>query len=69
MQKGDTIAIIATARKVEAVNLQPAVDLFKSWGLNVVLGKSIGKDQNQLAGPDWQRANDIVGVASATPQR
>lgn len=59
LKKGDTIAIIATARKVEAVSLQPAIDLFKSWGLNVVLGKSIGKSDNQLAGPDWQRATDL----------
>ncbi|RZJ73228.1 LD-carboxypeptidase [Flavobacterium sp.] len=59
LKKGDTIALIATARKVDAINLQPAIDLFKSWGLNVVLGKSIGKSENQLAGPDWQRATDL----------
>ncbi|MBD3581700.1 S66 peptidase family protein [Flavobacterium selenitireducens] len=59
LKKGDTIAIIATARKVEAASLQPAVELFKSWGLNVIMGKSIGKSDNQLAGPDWQRATDL----------
>jgi len=59
LQKGDTIAIIATARKVESGSLQPAIALFKSWGLNVILGKSIGKSENQLAGPDWQRATDL----------
>jgi len=59
LKKGDTIAFIATARKVEAASLQPAIELFKSWGLHVVMGKSIGKSENQLAGPDWQRATDL----------
>lgn len=59
LTKGDTVGIVATARKVEAVHLQPAIDLLKSWGLNVVIGKSIGKENNQLAGADWQRATDF----------
>ncbi|HMK06701.1 MAG TPA: LD-carboxypeptidase, partial [Flavobacterium sp.] len=32
---------------------------FESWGLHVVIGKTIGKEDNQLAGPDWQRATDL----------
>ena len=59
LQKGDTVAILATARKIDAVNLQPAVKLLESWGLHVVLGKTIGKEENQLAGPDWLRATDF----------
>lgn len=59
LQKGDTVAIIATARKIDATTLQPAVKLLESWGLNVVLGKTIGKEDHQLAGPDWQRATDL----------
>lgn len=59
LKKGDTVAIIATARKIDVSTLQPAVKLLESWGLNVVLGKSIGKELNQLAGPDWQRATDL----------
>lgn len=59
LTKGDTVAIVATARKIEAQHLQPAIDLLESWGLNVVLGKTIGKENNQLAGADWQRATDF----------
>ncbi|SCY20470.1 S66 peptidase family protein [Flavobacterium caeni] len=59
LQKGDTVAIIATARKIDATTLQPAIKLLESWGLNVVLGKTIGKEDHQLAGPDWQRATDL----------
>ena len=59
LQKGDTIAIVATARKNIVDNLKPAIELAKSWGLNVVIGKTIGLDNNQLAGTDEQRAADF----------
>ncbi len=59
LQKGDTVALVATARKIDLVNLQPAVKLLESWGLKIVIGKTIGKEDHQLAGPDWQRATDL----------
>jgi len=59
LKKGDTVGILATARKVELESLQPAIDLLESWGLKVVIGKTVGKEENQLAGADWQRATDF----------
>ncbi|RTY96017.1 LD-carboxypeptidase [Flavobacterium sp. GT3R68] len=59
LQKGDTVGILATARKIDSETLQPAVALLESWGLHVVIGRSIGKEENQLAGPDWLRATDF----------
>ncbi|OYQ37132.1 LD-carboxypeptidase [Flavobacterium cyanobacteriorum] len=59
LKKGDTVGILATARKVELKSLQPAIKLLKEWGLHVVTGKTIGLDNNQLAGQDWQRATDL----------
>lgn len=59
LQKGDTVAIVATARKNIDDNLKPAIDLLHSWGLEVVIGKTIGLDDNQLAGTDEQRAEDF----------
>jgi muramoyltetrapeptide carboxypeptidase len=59
LQKGDTVAIVATARKIDLATLQPAIKLLESWGLQVVIGKTIGKSDNQLAGADWQRATDF----------
>jgi len=59
LKKGDTVGILATARKIDLATLQPGIKLLESWGLNVVIGKSIGKEQSQLAGPDWQRATDF----------
>ena len=62
LKKGDTIAIVATARKNIDDNLKPAIQLAKSWGLEVVIGKSIGLDNNQLAGTDEQRAADFQNM-------
>lgn len=59
LQKGDTIAIVATARKNIDDNLKPTIDLLHSWGLEAVIGSSIGLDDNQLAGTDEQRAADF----------
>jgi len=59
LQKGDTVAIVATARKNIDDNLKPAIDLLKSWGLEVKIGSTIGLDLNQLAGTDEQRAQDF----------
>ena len=59
LKKGDTIAIVATARKNIEDNLQPAISWLKNWGLEVVIGKTIGLDKNQLAGTDEQRAADF----------
>ena len=59
LQKGDTIALVATARKNIDDNLKPAIDLLHSWGLEVVIGKTIGLDNNQLAGTDAERAADF----------
>lgn len=59
LKKGDTVGILATARKIDLVTLQPGIKLLESWGLKVVIGKTIGKEQNQLAGADWQRATDF----------
>lgn len=59
LQKGDTIAIVATARKNIEDNLQPAISWLKNWGLEVVIGNTIGLDHNQLAGTDEQRAADF----------
>ncbi len=59
LQKGDTIAIVATARKNIEDNLQPAISWLKNWGLEVVIGNTIGLDKDQLAGTDEQRAADF----------
>lgn len=59
LKKGDRIAIIATARKVSKEEIQPAVAFFESYGLLVSLGKNLFGSNNQYAGTDDQRAEDL----------
>ncbi len=59
LKKGDTLAIVSTARKIKAHELEPAIELLNSWGLKVVLGKTIGATENQFAGSDELRLQDF----------
>lgn len=59
LQKNDTIAIVATARKITTQELQPAIDLLTSWGLRYQLGNSINAALHQFAGDDTLRAKDL----------
>jgi len=59
LKPGDTVGILATARKNLEDNLAPAKSWLQSWGLNVKIGKTIGLDYHQLAGTDDERAQDL----------
>ena len=59
LQQGDTIAIVATARKVSQEEMLPAMDTLKNWGLNVITGKNLYKQDNQFAGTDAERVADF----------
>lgn len=59
LQKNDTVAIVSTARKISLPEIQPAIDLLKSWGLNVEIGETIGFEEHQFAGTDAQRTEDF----------
>ena len=59
IKKGDTVAIVCTARKFFPEEAKPAIDLLESWGLKVKLGKTIGLDSCQLGGTDTERAADF----------
>ena len=59
LKKGDTVAIIATARKVSKEEIEPAVTFFESYGLSVLLGENLFAADNQYAGTDLQRTKDL----------
>ncbi len=57
LQKGDTVAIAATARKVSKEEMHDAIALLENWGLNVLVQPELFAEQNQFAGSDSHRAN------------
>jgi muramoyltetrapeptide carboxypeptidase len=56
LKPGDKIAIAATARKVSKLEMQPAIEIFSGWGLEVVMHPDLFAEENQFAGPDALRA-------------
>ncbi len=59
LKKGDAIAIVCTARAMKLEDLQYAIGVLKSWGLKVVIGKTVGLVHGQFAGTDEERATDF----------
>ena len=59
LKKGDTVAIVCTARKFFPEDAIPAKELLESWGLKIKLGATIGLDTCQLGGTDLERAADF----------
>ncbi len=59
LKKGDDVILIATARKISSEELDPAITIIKSYGLNVILGEHIFEIDNQFAGTDLKRKTDL----------
>jgi len=59
LKKGDTVAIVSTARKISSDQIIAAIKLLEKWGLNVAIGNTIGSEENQFAGNDEARINDF----------
>ncbi len=59
LKKGDKIAIVSPARKQSPVDMEPAIKMFGSWGLEVIEGKNLYASYSQFAGTDDQRLSDF----------
>jgi muramoyltetrapeptide carboxypeptidase len=59
---GDTVGIVAPARKVDYADVDIAIKMLESWGLNVVLGKNLFCEHNQFSGTDSERAADFQSM-------
>jgi muramoyltetrapeptide carboxypeptidase len=66
LKKGDKIGIVATARKISTAEINPAIAVLKSWGLEVVLGNNLFNSDNQFSGTDNERADDLQTLLNDT---
>ncbi len=64
LRLGDTVALVAPARKITVEEVAPAVRLLESWGLRVRLGATIGAADHQFAGDDALRRADLQAALS-----
>jgi muramoyltetrapeptide carboxypeptidase len=58
LKTGDNVAVVATAKRLQS-GIEKGIDLIKSWGLNVIVGKHVFDESNLFAGSDLERLNDI----------
>lgn len=66
LKSGDKIGITCPARKISISEIQVAIDTLKSWGLEVILGETIGKEAHQYAGTDAERRADFQRMLNDT---
>lgn len=59
IQVDDTVGILSTARAIQPEEIETARLTLQQMGLNVVYGATIGATQNQFAGDDDLRLNDL----------
>ncbi|MDP6908664.1 MAG: LD-carboxypeptidase [Flavobacteriales bacterium] len=59
LQKGSTIAIVATARKISLEEVRPAIRLLSTQGFQVITGKRMFGNENQFSGSDEDRTADM----------
>jgi len=62
LQEGDKVGIVATARKISLKELQVAIDCFREWKLEVVLGDKLFMEDHQFAGTDAERTEDLQSM-------
>lgn len=59
LKNGDTVAIVAPARSISKDEIEPAIELLTSWGLQVATGDHLFSQHHQFAGTDSERASDM----------
>ena len=60
LKKGDTVLILATAGIInDSTIINNSIEILKSWGLNVRLGKNLYESNGHFAGTDKQRLEDF----------
>mgnify|MGYP001182689025 FL=1 len=59
LNRGDKVALIATARHISKNELLPAIEVIHKWGLQIEYGENLFKIHNQFAGSEKERADDL----------
>ena len=59
LNKGNKVAIVAPARKITMAELQPSIKIIQSFGLDVVYTDSLFAQDNQYAGSDLLRTEEL----------
>jgi muramoyltetrapeptide carboxypeptidase len=59
LKPGDTIGITCPAGFMTMADIQPSVEVFKNWGFNLRIGKTVGTREFIFGGTDAERLADF----------
>ena len=59
LKEGDKVGILSTARKINLTEIENGINFLVSLKLEPVIGQTIGLEDDQFAGTDYQRQDDI----------
>tara|TARA_R110002020_G_scaffold259768_4_gene473918 strand:+ start:10393 stop:11289 length:897 start_codon:yes stop_codon:yes gene_type:complete len=59
LKEGDKVGILSTARKIKLTEIQLGIDFLIALKLEAVIGHTIGMEDDQYAGSDYQRQDDL----------
>ena len=66
LKEGDKVGILSTARKIKLTEIQFGIDFLRSLKLEPVIGHTIGIEDDQYAGSDYQRQDDLQKMFNDT---
>lgn len=59
LKKNDKVAIICMAGKTTTESIRPAIKILENWGLEVIVGETVGAEDGVFGGNDTLRKNDF----------
>ncbi len=59
LRSGDKVGVVATAKKVHKAHTLEGIEVLKSWGLEVEIGRHVFASYHQFAGTDGERRADL----------
>jgi len=62
LKKGDKIVLLSPASKIKYKRVKPAINVYRSWGLNVQIGKHTFNEFYTFSAEATERKNDFQAV-------
>ncbi len=59
LRKGDTVGILAPARKIKYEEIEDGIKILEDWKLKVITASNTFKEYHQFSGTDKERAEDF----------
>lgn len=62
LKRGDKVGVISPAGRVSKAGIEKGIDIFKSWGLDIVIGSHVFDEYSYLSSSDDNRFSDLQNM-------